>query len=96
MKAKKISGDLANGGFNSTLGMRNPTPSASSPPGKSLKGQGVSKLSTRMPYDSSKGEIRDHKGLQYMPKLKGYKNPKPKPRKVKKVVKPKPKGPVSY
>jgi hypothetical protein len=29
-----------------------------------------------------------------MPKLKGYKNPKP--RKVKKVVKPKPKGPVSY
>jgi len=32
-----------------------------------------------------------------MPKLKGYQNPKPVPRKTKKkVVKPKPKRPVSY
>jgi hypothetical protein len=63
MTVSKNQGDVGNGGFNSKLGSRNPTPPAMSPPGKSLKHQGVSKLSTRMPYNSSKGEIRNHEGL---------------------------------
>ena len=60
-KVSKVSGDVGNNGFNSSLGKPNPTPPAGPTPGKSLKGQGVSKLSTRFPYDSRKGEIRDHK-----------------------------------
>ena len=60
MQAKKISGDTGNSGFNSSLGKPNPTPSATTPSG-SLKNKGVYKLSTRLPYDSSKGEIRDHR-----------------------------------
>lgn len=61
--AKKISGNTGNSGFNSSLGKPNPKPPAGSTPGKSLKQQGVTKLSTRLPYNSSKGEIRNHKGL---------------------------------
>jgi hypothetical protein len=63
MKVKKVSGDVANGGFNSSLGRRNPTPSPKDTRGMTLKNQGVTNLSTRLPYDSSKGEIRNHKGL---------------------------------
>jgi hypothetical protein len=59
MKAKKISGDIGNSGFNTSLGKSNPTPSPTTP--ASLKNQGVYKLSTRFPYDSRKGEIRDHR-----------------------------------
>jgi hypothetical protein len=62
MKVKKISGDVANGGFNSSLGRRNPTPSPKDTRGMTLKNQGVTNLSTRLPYDSSRGEIRNHKG----------------------------------
>ena len=62
MKVKKVSGDVANGGFNSSLGRRNPTPSPKDTRGMTLKNQGVTNLSTRFPYDSSKGEIRNHKG----------------------------------
>ena len=61
MNARKVSGDIGNKGFNTSLGRPNPVPSATTP--ASLKNKGVSKLSTRLPYDSSKGEIRDHKGL---------------------------------
>ena len=61
MNVKKVSGDIGNKGFNTSLGKPNPVPSPTTP--ASLKSQGVSKLSTRLPYDSSKGEIRDHKGL---------------------------------
>ena len=60
MQAKKISGDTGNSGFNMSLGKPNSVPSATTP--ASLKNKGVYKLSTRLPYDSSKGEIRDHKG----------------------------------
>ena len=63
MKVKKVSGDVANGGFNSSLGRRNPTPSPKDTRGMTLKNQGVTNLSTRLPYDSSKGEIRNHRGL---------------------------------
>jgi hypothetical protein len=41
MPVSKNQGDVGNGGFNSKLGSRNPTPPAMSPPGKSLKHQGV-------------------------------------------------------
>ena len=61
MQAKKISGDTGNSGFNTSLGKPNSVPSATTP--ASLKNKGVYKLSTRFPYDSSKGEIKDHKGL---------------------------------
>jgi hypothetical protein len=62
-KVSKVSGDVGNSGFNGELGRRNPSPPAGSTPGASLKQKGVTKLSTRLPYDSSKGEIRNHKGL---------------------------------
>ena len=61
MQAKKISGDTGNSGFNTSLGKPNSVPSATTP--ASLKNKGVYKLSTRLPYDSRKGEIKDHKGL---------------------------------
>ena len=63
MKVKKVAGDVGNRGFNSSLGRRNPTPSPKDTRGMTLKNQGVTNLSTRLPYDSSKGEIRNHKGL---------------------------------
>ena len=63
MNAKKLSGDVGNGGFNMSLGRRNSVPSPKDTRGMTLKNQGVTKLSTRLPYDSSKGEIRNHKGL---------------------------------
>ncbi len=63
MIAKKESGTISSSEINSTLGRPNPKPPAGDTPGKSLKQQGVSKLSTRFPYNSSKGEIRNHGGL---------------------------------
>ena len=63
MTAKKIAGDVGNSGFNTSLGKRNPTPSPRGTPGTSLKKSGVTPLSTRLPYNSSKGEIKNHKGL---------------------------------
>ncbi len=63
MSTKKLSGDVGNSGFNTSLGRRNPTPSPKDTRSMTLKNQGVTKLSTRLPYNSSKGEIRDHKGL---------------------------------
>jgi len=63
MNAKKLSGDVGNSGFNSSLGKPNPTPAPRGTPGTSLKRSGVTPLSTRLPYNSSKGEIKDHKGL---------------------------------
>ena len=59
MQAKKISGDTGNSGFNTSLGKPNSVPSAATP--ASLKNKGVYKLSTRLPYDSRKGEIKDHR-----------------------------------
>ena len=63
MNAKKLSGDVGNSGFNTSLGRRNGVPSPKDTRSMTLKNQGVTKLSTRFPYDSSKGEIRNHKGL---------------------------------
>ena len=63
MNAKKLSGDVGNSGFNASLGRRNGVPSPKDTRSMTLKNQGVTKLSTRMPYESSKGEIRTHKGL---------------------------------
>ncbi len=62
-RISKESGDVSNGAMNSELGRPNPKPPAGATPGKSLKKQGVSQLSTRFPYNSSKGEIRNHGGL---------------------------------
>ncbi len=63
MSTKKLSGDVGNSGFNTSLGRRNGVPSPKDTRSLTMKNQGVTKLSTRLPYDSSKGEIRDHKGL---------------------------------
>ena len=63
MTVSKNQGDVGNGGFNSKLGNHNPTPPAMSPSGKSLKHQGVTPLSTRFPYVTKRGEIKDHQGL---------------------------------
>tara|TARA_R100000951_G_scaffold109672_1_gene107076 strand:+ start:514 stop:705 length:192 start_codon:yes stop_codon:yes gene_type:complete len=63
MTAKKIVGDVGNSGFNTSLGKPNETPAPRGTPGTSLKRAGVTPLSTRLPYNSSKGEIKDHKGL---------------------------------
>ena len=60
---KKIRGDVGSGGFNTSLGKRNPTPPAKDTSPMTVKHKGVHKVSTRFPYDSSKGEIRNHKGL---------------------------------
>jgi hypothetical protein len=60
-KVSKISGDVGNKGFNTSLGRPNSVPSPTTP--ASLKNQGTTKVSTRLPYNSNKGEIRDHKGL---------------------------------
>ena len=61
--AKKISGDTSSGDYNSSLGRRNPVPSPKDTSSMTVKNKGVQKVSTRFPYDSNKGEIRNHKGL---------------------------------
>ena len=63
MNTKKLSGDVGNSGFNTSLGRRNGVPSPKDTRSMTLKNQGVTKLSNSLPYDSSKGEIRNHKGL---------------------------------
>ena len=57
---KKIRGDVGNSGFNSTLGRHNPTPSPKNTRHLTVKNKGVRAVSTRFPYDSRKGEIRNH------------------------------------
>ena len=61
--AKKIRGNTASQDFNSSLGKRNPVPSPRDTSPMTVKNKGVRKVSTRFPYDSHKGEIRDHRGL---------------------------------
>ena len=61
--AKKISGNTSSGDYNSSLGRRNPVPSPKDTSSMTVKNKGVHKVSTRFPYDSNKGEIRNHKGL---------------------------------
>ena len=63
MRATKISGNTSSGGFNSSLGRRNPVPLPRDTSSMTVKNKGVHKVSTRFPYDSNKGEIRNHKGL---------------------------------
>ena len=58
---KKLKGNVGNSGFNTSLGRRNPTPSPKNTRPLTMKNHGVRSLSSRFPYDSSKGEIRDHK-----------------------------------
>jgi hypothetical protein len=58
---KKVSGDVGNSGFNTSLGRRNPTPAPQNTRHLTRKNHGVRSLSSRFPYDSHKGEIRDHK-----------------------------------
>ena len=60
---KKISGNTSSGDYNSSLGRRNPVPSPKDTSSMTVKNKGVHKVSTRFPYDSRKGEIRDHRGL---------------------------------
>jgi hypothetical protein len=59
----KVSGNLSNGVVNKSLGRPNPTPSPKNTRGMTRKDHDTGNLSTRMPYDSRKGEIRNHKGL---------------------------------
>ena len=61
--AKKIRGNTASQDFNSSRGKRNPVPSPRDTSPMTVKNKGVRKVSTRFPYDSNKGEIRNHKGL---------------------------------
>jgi len=59
--AKKLQGDVGNSGFNTSLGKRNPTPSPKNTRPLTVKDKGVRHLSSRFPYDSRSGEIRDHR-----------------------------------
>ena len=61
MRVKKISGDVGNSGFNTSLGRHNPTPSPQNTRHLTVKNKGVRSVSSRFPYDSRNGEIRDHK-----------------------------------
>ena len=61
--AKKVSGNTASQDFNTSLGRRNPVPPPRDTSSMTVKTKGVRKVSTRFPYDSNKGEIRNHKGL---------------------------------
>ena len=63
MRVSKISGNTSSGDYNSSLGKRNPVPSPKDTSSMTVKNKGVQKVSTRFPYDSNKGEIRNHKGL---------------------------------
>ena len=60
---QKDQGNFQNGVLNMSLGKSNPTPSATAPPGKSLKGQGTTSLSTRLPVTTARGEVGPHKGI---------------------------------
>ena len=63
MRATKISGNTSSGDYNSSLGRRNPVPSPKDTSPMTVKNKGVKKVSTQFPYDSHKGEIRNHRGL---------------------------------
>ena len=63
MRATKISGNTSSGDFNSSLGRRNPVPSPKDTSSMTVKNKGVKKVSTQFPYDSRRGEIRNHRGL---------------------------------
>ena len=63
MRATKISGNTSSGDFNSSLGKRNPVPSPKDTSSMTVKNKGVKKVSTQFPYDSRRGEIRNHRGL---------------------------------
>tara|TARA_R100001244_G_scaffold1234_1_gene1945 strand:- start:594 stop:803 length:210 start_codon:yes stop_codon:yes gene_type:complete len=58
----KNSGSVGGGKeeLNMSLGKGNPTPTPADTRGKTVKTKGVQSYSIRFPYDSSKGEIRDH------------------------------------
>ncbi len=58
--AQKVRGDVGNSGFNTSLGRRNPTLTPKSTRPLTMKNHGVRAVSTRFPYDSRKGEIRNH------------------------------------
>jgi len=58
---RKVRGDVGNSGFNSSLGRRNPTLPPRDTRSMTMKNHGVRTVSTRFPYDSHKGEIRNHK-----------------------------------
>ena len=57
---KKVWGDVGNSGFNTSLGKRNPTLTPKNTRPWTMKNHGVRSVSTRFPYDSHKGEIRNH------------------------------------
>ena len=61
--AKKLSGNTSSGAYNSSLGRRNPVPPPRDTSSRTVKNKGVRKVSTRFPYDSNKGEIRNHNVL---------------------------------
>ena len=63
MRATKISGNTSSGDYNSSLGRRNPVPPARDTSSMTVKNKGVKKVSTQFPYDSRRGEIRNHRGL---------------------------------
>jgi hypothetical protein len=63
MRATKISGNTSSGDYNSSLGRRNPVPSPKDTSSMTVKNKGVKKVSTQFPYDSRRGEIRNHRGL---------------------------------
>lgn len=60
--AKKLSGGFATGTVNTSLGKPNPKPAPVNTRSKTLKGK-VPPVSTRLPINSSRGEIANHKGL---------------------------------
>lgn len=62
-RVSKNSGDVSNGVINKSLGRPNPKPLPKDTSSMTVKRQGIKNNPTRFPYNSSKGEIRDHKGL---------------------------------
>lgn len=63
MKAMKVSGNVSNGVINTSLGKPNAKPSPRDTSGMTLKNKGARSLSTRLPYNSSRGEIKNHHGI---------------------------------
>jgi hypothetical protein len=60
MKVTKDQGSVGNEGFNDSMGKKNMVPNPENTRSKTVKDQGVYKIPTRYPYNSSKGEIRNH------------------------------------
>lgn len=59
----KDSGTVSNGVVNTSLGRPNPVPTPVDTSSKTVKSKGAIHHPTRYPYNSNKGEIRDHRGL---------------------------------